>query len=100
MMARPLTSAEAVLILAEQGLHPIDDGFTSSHLAAYAAHQGWTVSIEQTSSPLPRRRWRASVTARLLPHGYLMGTLGSGATEEEALVIAVAGMVRQRARGG
>src|SRR4051812_22093221 len=98
MMPRALTSAEAVLVLATQRLVPGQEGFTSSQLATYAERQGWSVSTEQTSTQSPRRRWRATVTARLLPRGYITGTQGSGATEEEALAVAVAGMVRHDTR--
>src|SRR3954447_23077265 len=98
MMPHPLTAAEAVVVLATRQLVPGPEGFTMSQLATYAERQGWSVSTEQISTKFPHRRWRAAVTAHLLPRGYITGTRGSGAAEEDALAIAVAGMVRHDTR--
>ena len=99
-MVRALTYAEAVAVLVTQRLFPGQEGFTISQLATYAARQGWSVTTEQTTNPLVHRRWRATVTARHISDGYISGTQGYGSTEEDALAIAVAGMVRQQARRG
>ncbi len=99
-MARALTYAEAVAVLVTHRVVADQNGCTVSHLATYAARQGWRVTTEQTTNPLVHRRWRATVTARHISDGYISGTQGYGATEEEALAIAVAGMARQQARRG
>jgi len=96
-MGHVRTYAEAVEELAKHDLIPDHNGFTLSHLMSYAAEQGWSVTTEQTSAKAVGRRWRASVTTHLPPNGYIIGAQGSGATEEEALAVAMAGILRRTA---
>jgi hypothetical protein len=85
----------ALPILANQGLVLDADRVEVGALAAYARCQGWQHSTEPTGQPFPTRRWRATVLMRQASHGYLSGTHGHGATEEEALAIALASMIRR-----
>jgi hypothetical protein len=91
---------KALMILTAQGLVRGPDGLELHDLCAYALRQGWQVSTERTRKQLPKRRWHATVSNRQVADEVLSGTHGYGITEDEALAIAVAGMVRQHARLG
>ncbi len=89
----------AVPVLAIHGLTQGPDGFDATELAAFSREQGWTACAEPTGRSLGQRQWRASVFLSGAPNGrgggLVSGTTGHGATEAEALAVAVASMIRR-----
>jgi hypothetical protein len=91
--------AAALPVLAAHGLVPGPAGFDPGDLVACAAARGWTATAEH----LPRRpgtlAWRATVFARdprVVASGVTVsGAYGSGATEAEALAVALASLLRR-----
>src|SRR5215207_1056898 len=92
----------ALPVLATHGLVPGPDGFDVTDLAAFAQKRGWQSSTEQTGHQGRGQRWRATVSIRYAAAtGFgvgLGGNFGHGTTEDEALAIALAGMIRQSKR--
>jgi hypothetical protein len=93
-MGAALTFDEAVAILAASGIVADDQGFKMLDLVHAAECRGWRVTTEHTATAHRRRRWRVALSCSLPPRGYLVGAQGYGTTEEEALVIALASMIR------
>ena len=91
----------ALPVLAAHGLVPGADGFNVQDLAAFAQHRGWQTSTVRTGHLGRGLRWRATITGRPVattPEVTFSGTYGHGSTEDEALAIAVAGMIRRDER--
>jgi hypothetical protein len=92
--------AGALPVLAAHGLAPGAGGFDPADLVAFAAARGWTASAERLPRPPRTLAWRATVFASVPPAGgagaTVCGVYGSGATEAEALAIALASMLRRR----
>jgi hypothetical protein len=90
--------ATALPVLAAHGLVPGPDGFAVVDLVAFAAARGWRVSAEPAARPTLLRRWRATVL-RSSPPGTagapVAGTFAHGATEAEAVAVALASMLRR-----
>jgi hypothetical protein len=102
-MGRALSLGEALPILAAHGLTPGADGFAAADLVAFLEGRGWTVSAERTDLAAPSRRWRATVFARRPQggggHVLLSGVTRHGATEGEALAMALASLLRRDRSG-
>jgi hypothetical protein len=94
--------ATALPVLAAHGVAPGPDGLDPADLAAAAEARGWRVSTEPAAGAgSPQRRWRATVMgpASTGPAGvFAAGTHAYGATETEALAVALASMLRRGAR--
>jgi hypothetical protein len=92
--------AGALPVLAAHGLAPGAGGFDPDALVACAAARGWTASAERVPGARGTLSWRATVFASAPPAGgaaaTVSGVYGSGATEAEALAIALASMLRRR----
>jgi hypothetical protein len=95
-MARSLSPAEALALLAAHGV-ATDVG----SLSRFAEGRGWTVTVGAAVPSQRRHRWRATAFATrggATPGlSTLTGATGRGATEEEAMAVAVAvaGMLRR-----
>jgi hypothetical protein len=92
--------AGALPVLAAHGLVPGPGGFDPGALVAFAAARGWTATAERRPRPRGTLAWRATAFASAPPAGgaaaTVLGVYGSGATEAEALAIALASMLRRR----
>jgi hypothetical protein len=90
--------AAALPVLAAHGLVPGPDGFDPVDLAAFAEARGWWVLAEPTARPTLIRRWRASVlrpSSTGTAGALVAGTVAHGATEAEAVAVALASMLRR-----
>ena len=98
-MSRALRHDEAAAILAAHGLVPGPGGFAAADLVAFAVGRGWAARAERTAARGPTRRWRATVAVSLAgatpPRVLLGGATRSGATEAEALALALATVLRR-----
>jgi hypothetical protein len=95
-----LRYATAVPVLASHGLAPGPDGFHPADLFAAVNDRGWIAHTERGTSSGITRRWRASILNHRQTVDYPVsilvgGTHGHGATEAEALAVALAGMLRR-----
>ena len=98
-MQKTSTFLSALAILEAHGLIPGPDGFDLHELTALATQCCWHVFTERTTYHTPNRRWRATVSQRSTFAGTVggihRGAHGAGATEADALAIALASMIRQ-----
>jgi hypothetical protein len=96
----PARYAGALPVLAAHGLAPGARGFDPAALVAFAAARGWTATAERLPRPPRTLAWRATVFVHAPLAGraeaIVSGVFGSGATEAEALAIALASMLRRR----
>jgi hypothetical protein len=80
-------------------LAPGQEGFDVVDLLDLAAYRGWQASVERAGAVAGSRRWRATVlTVRPQSDAFqtvLSGTVSHGATEGEALAVALASMLRR-----
>jgi len=88
-----LTSAEAAKVLAAYRLYPGPDGFSFSQIVAFATQHRWNLSTVQAANGACCQ-WQASVSNAGVLNGPITGARGYGASEEDALVIALATMVQ------
>ena len=90
-MPTPRPDPGAVLLA--HGLAPGAEGFARGDLLAFAEARGWAVSVEPTTRPTPRKRYRALIWQPTEPAGGLLArrSVGRGPTEAAALAAALAG---------
>jgi hypothetical protein len=95
---RVLRYADALPVLAAHGLVPGPAGFAAADLIAAAAARGWAARTERVAAR-GTLRWRATVfgATRYRRHSgpMLTGATRRGATEAEALAVALAGLLRR-----
>ena len=96
---KPVAYETALPVLAAHGLIPGPDGFAPEDLVAFAEQRAWGTSAEPTGRRARNRRWRATVFSRRegssRVHAPLGGATRYGATEAEALAVALASLLRR-----